>query len=274
MKILITNDDGYQAKGIQVLVRIMKKYGDVTVVAPKFHQSGMSMAVSLGYKPVAVKDMGDIDGARWIYVDGTPASAAKFAVDVVMKDDLPDLVVSGINHGSNASTALWYSGTIGAAREAAFAGIPSIGVSLDNMHRDADFTVVEELLPGVLDKLLPNLTEHKAVYNINFPDIPASEIKGVKICTQGVESWVNEFVKPEELSASVQAMLKDYGFNFEAKAEEGETVYFMAGDILPSPENDEHTDNWANDNGYIAITPQDLDNTDWKEYERLSKIEF
>ena len=274
MKILITNDDGYRAKGIAVLVKIMKKYGEVTVVAPKHHQSGMSMAVSLGYKPVAVKDLGMIDGVHWMYADGTPASAAKFAVDVVMKDDLPDLVVSGINHGSNASTAMWYSGTIGAAREGAFAGVPAIGVSLDNMHRDADFSVVEELLPGVLDKLLPNIVDHKTVYNINFPDIPASEIKGVKICTQGVECWENEFVKPEELPEPVRLMLKDYGFQFDAQAEEGETIYFMAGDIKASPENDETTDNWANDNGYIAITPQSLDNTDMEEYKRLSKIEF
>lgn len=273
MKILVTNDDGYQAKGIEVLVRIMKKYGDVTVVAPKFHQSGMSMAVSLGYKPVAVKDLGMRDGVRWIYVDGTPASAAKYAVDVVMKDSLPDLVLSGINHGSNASTAMWYSGTIGAAREAAFAGVPSIGVSLDNLQKDADFSVVEELLPSVLDKLLPNL-KRKVVYNINFPDIPASEVKGVKICTQGVESWVNEFVKPEDMPEPIKAMLKDYGFLLNTRPEEGETVYFMAGDIRPSADNDESTDNWANENGYIAITPQDLDNTDRKEYERLRKIEF
>ena len=157
MRILITNDDGYQAKGIATLVKIMKRFGDVTVVAPKQHKSGMSMAVSLGYKPIAVKDLGEIEGVHWHYVDGTPASAAKYAVDVLMADCKPDLALSGINHGSNTSTAMWYSGTIGAAREAAFAGVPSIGVSIDNMHRDADFSAVEQLLPAIIERLLASM---------------------------------------------------------------------------------------------------------------------
>lgn len=263
-RILITNDDGYQAKGIATLVKIMKNYGEVTVVAPKQHQSGMSMAVSLGYKPVAVKDLGMIDGAHWYYVDGTPASAAKYAVDHIFAGQKVDLALSGINHGSNASTAMWYSGTIGAARELAFAGIPSIGVSLDNMHRDADFTVVEQLLPGVIDKLLEAFEgDTNVLYNVNFPDLPAQQIKGVKVCRQGVEMWVDEFVKPEDL-----------GRTYDGPVEEGETIYYMAGDVCPDQKNDELTDNWANENGYIAITPQDLDNTHWKEFERLRALDI
>ena len=262
MRILITNDDGYQSKGIQSLVKIMKEYGDVTVVAPKQHQSGMSMAVSIGYKPVAVKDMGVVDGVHWNYVDGTPASAAKYAMDMLFVDEKPDLVLSGINHGSNASTAMWYSGTIGAAREAAMSGVPAIGVSLDNMSRDADFTVVEQLLPGILDKLLAHLpVDHAPLYNINFPDLPASQIKGVKVCSQGVERWEDEFVTPDQM-----------GRVEEVELEEGEVLYFMAGDVVPSPLNDEDTDNWANDNGYVAITPQDLDNTHWGDFENLKTI--
>ncbi len=262
MRILITNDDGYQSKGIQSLVKIMKEYGEVTVVAPKQHQSGMSMAVSIGYKPVAVKDMGVVDGVHWLYVDGTPASAAKYAMDMLFVDEKPDLVLSGINHGSNASTAMWYSGTIGAAREAAMSGVPAIGVSLDNMSRNADFTVVEQLLPGILDKLLAHLpADHAPLYNINFPDLPASQIKGVKVCSQGVERWEDEFVTLDQL-----------GRVEEVELEEGEVLYFMAGDVVPSPLNDEDTDNWANDNGYVAITPQDLDNTHWGDFENLKTI--
>ena len=259
-RILVTNDDGYQAKGIASLVKILKKYGEVTVVAPKQHQSGMSMAVSLGFKPIAVKDMGEKDGAHWYYVDGTPASAAKYAVDVLFENNKPDICFSGINHGSNASTAMWYSGTIGAAREAAMAGIPAIGVSLDNMHAQADFSVVEELLPDVLDSLLDKV-KPGVVYNINFPDIPAPEIKGVRVCKQGVEKWVNEFVTPESL-----------GFEMDVPLEEGEKLYLMAGDVVSDPENDEDTDNWANDNGFIAITPHDLDNTHFVEFERLKRL--
>ena len=105
MNILITNDDGYKSKGIKVLVEIMKKYGNVTVIAPKLHQSGMSMAVSLGFKQIAYKNLGD----GWHYVDATPASCVKFGLNTMFLDNFPDVVVSGINHGSNASTASCYS---------------------------------------------------------------------------------------------------------------------------------------------------------------------
>ena len=115
MRILITNDDGYQAKGIKVLADIMKEFGEVTVIAPKTHQSGMSMAVSLGFKQIAHKDL----GKGWHYVDATPASCVKFGLNTMFLDNYPDVVVSGINHGSNASTASCYSGTLGAAEEAA-----------------------------------------------------------------------------------------------------------------------------------------------------------
>ena len=273
MKILLTNDDGYQAKGLQTLVRIMKKYGEVTVVAPKKHQSGMSMAISLGLKPLAFKDLGMIDGVRWMYLDGTPASCAKFAMDEVFKDVKPDVVISGINHGLNSSTAMWYSGTIGAAREAALDGSQAIALSLDNLSKDADFTVVEERFPAIFEKLMANLPEGKNIfYNINFPDLPADKIRGVKVATQGRESWVNEFVPydPE--------LLEQYGLLFGSTAhdipepEDGEVYYMMAGDLLPSPQNDENTDNRLTEEGYVAITPHNLDNTDIDDFHRLSKI--
>ena len=273
MKILLTNDDGYQAKGIQALARIMKKYGEVTVVAPKKHQSGMSMAISLGLKPVAVKDLGIKDGVRWVYVDGTPASCAKFAIDVVFADAKPDVVISGINHGLNSSTAMWYSGTIGAAREGALGGAQALAVSLDNLSPDADFTVVEQLFPAIFEKLMANLPKGRSViYNINFPDLPADKIRGVKVATQGRESWVNEFLPYDA------ELLEQYGLLFGdtrtgiAKGEEGETLYMMAGEVVASSDNDESTDNRANEEGYIAITPQSMDNTDLEDYNRLNGI--
>ena len=113
MRILITNDDGYQAKGIKVLAEIMKKFGDVTVIAPKHHQSGMSMALSFGFKQIAYKELGD----GWHYIDATPASCVKFGLNTMFLDNFPDVVVSGINHGSNAASAVCYSGTLGAAAE-------------------------------------------------------------------------------------------------------------------------------------------------------------
>ena len=119
MNILITNDDGYSAKGIHVLAEIMCQFGNVTVIAPKTHQSGMSMAVSLGLKQIAYKELPDEKPGKWSYLDATPASCVKFGLNVPFLDHFPDVVVSGINHGSNAASAACYSGTLGAAEEAA-----------------------------------------------------------------------------------------------------------------------------------------------------------
>ena len=182
MRILITNDDGYNAKGIQVLASIMKQFGEITVIAPKKHQSGMSMAVSLGFKQIAHKDLGE----GWHYVDATPASCVKFGLNTMFLDNYPDVVVSGINHGSNASNASCYSGTLGAAEEAALNGIPAIGVSLDTLHPDADFSVVEKYFADIFIKLMENRpAKHGVYYNVNFPNIPAEEIKGIRVGYQG-----------------------------------------------------------------------------------------
>ena len=159
MRILITNDDGYNAKGIKVLAEIMKQFGEVTVIAPKTHQSGMSMAVSLGFKQIAHKDLGD----GWHYVDATPASCVKFGLNTMFLDNYPDVVVSGINHGSNASTASCYSGTLGAAEEAALNGIPAIGVSLDTLHPDADFSGVSAMLGDIFLKIMSDLPHKPGV---------------------------------------------------------------------------------------------------------------
>ena len=126
MEILLTNDDGYKARGLKELVEMMRPYGKLTIVAPKFHQSGMSMAVGLGYKPIAVKELEVSAGQRWWYVDDTPASCVKFALDNIYTDSRPDVIVSGINHGSNYASASLYSATVGAAQEGALAGILSL----------------------------------------------------------------------------------------------------------------------------------------------------
>lgn len=276
MKILITNDDGYQSKGIHTLVDILKPYGEVTVVAPKYHQSGMSMAVSLGFKPIAVKDLGVIDGARWYYVDGTPATAAKYAMDKIFPnpEDKPDVIVSGINHGSNSSTAAWYSGTIGAAREGSLAKVQAIAVSLDNLSRNADFSVVEELFPAIFEKLMANRNGRaNIIYNVNFPDLPSSKIKGVKAASQGSEMWIEEFIPwTEEIFTLLGTTPKEMGITKFPDAEPGEVRFMMAGSILADPNNTELTDNYANENAYVSITPMQMDNTDYSEIRRLQDI--
>ena len=270
MRILITNDDGYQAKGIKVLVEIMKQYGEVTVIAPKSHQSGMSMAVSLGFKQIAHKDLGD----GWHYVDATPASCVKFGLNTMFEDNYPDVVVSGINHGSNASVASCYSGTLGAAEEAALNGVPAIGVSLDSLHTDADFSGVSKYFGEIFSKLMSDLPKkHGVYYNVNFPDIPADQIKGVKTGYQGLGKWVKEFrewdveyykkygITPEALGQSSNPVL-----------EEGEELYMMVGEFMDDPRNTDEADHRIMADGYISITAHNVDCTDYQELERLKAI--
>ena len=270
MRILITNDDGYQAKGIKVLAKIMKQFGDVTVIAPKHHQSGMSMAVSLGFKQIAHKDLGD----GWHYVDATPASCVKFGLNTMFLDNFPDVVVSGINHGSNAATASCYSGTLGAAMEGALNGIPAIGVSLDTLHPDADFRGVAKYFGEIFSKLMKDWPEkHGVYYNVNFPNIPAEDIKGVRVGVQGMGRWVREFkewdlqhyakygITPEMLGQSSNPVL-----------EEGEDLYMMVGDFTDDPRNPDNADHRLVADGYISVVAHNLDCTDYEQTERLRQM--
>ncbi len=273
MKILVTNDDGFEAKGLSVLVDILRQYGDLTVVAPKRPQSGMSMAVSMGLKPLAVKRLTEEAGESWWYLDGTPASCIKFGLDNIFWPERPDLVVSGINHGSNAATASVYSGTIGAAMEGALNGIPAIGVSLDSFAKDADFSAVIRMLPGILDTLIPNLSRrHGSFYNINFPGIAADDIKGIKICHMGKAHWEREYRPYREFLTSVGHEPSKEDLNYLSDVQPGEEIYVMAGDFTDDGTNVYPADHQLLEEGYVTITPQNIDNTDYSEVERLGKI--
>lgn len=272
MNFLVTNDDGYAAQGIQALVRAVRQFGSVTVIAPKYHQSGMAMAVSMGFKPIAVKELGEIDGVRWIYLDGTPASCVKFGVDEVFTEGKPDLVISGINHGSNAATAACYSGTLGAAMEAAVNGIPAIGVSLDCMNTVADFSAVEALFPSILERIM-ELHDGKfgSFYNVNFPNIPADSIKGIRVGHMGIGHWEREFMDwdPSFFSKFGIDHTK-YGLATpDVECEEGERLYMMVGDFTDDPMNDDRSDHRLLEAGYISVVKHNFDNTDIKGSEAL-----
>ena len=277
MKILVTNDDGYRSKGIKSLATIMKKYGEVTVVAPKFHQSGTSMAVTLGFRPIAVRDFGDIDGVRWIYVDATPASCVKFAVDNVFTDGKPDLVVSGINHGANTATAACYSGTLGAVEEASLSGIPAIGVSLDSLSPDADFSAVEALFPDLLDRILASGCFSRGTFlNVNYPDLPVTEIKGVRLAHMGIGHWEKEFQEwdPDYLSRH-GIDITAYSYRWvDFVPEQGEELYFMVGTFVDDPVNTSEADHRLMKKGYVAVTVHNFDNTDRPLASKLRKAGF
>lgn len=268
MRILITNDDGYEAKGIKILAEIMSKFGEVTVIAPKKHQSGMAMALSLGFKQIAHKDLGN----GWHYVDATPASCVKFGLNTMFADNFPDVVVSGINHGSNASVAACYSGTLGAAQEAALNGIPAIGVSLDSLHPDADFSGVSAYFGQIFSEIMSDYPQKYGVfYNVNFPDIPTEEIKGVRIGSQGMGRWIKEYkewdVKHYEKYGITPEML---GQSSNPVLEEGEELYMMVGEFQDDPRNPANADHLLVANGYISVVAHNVDCTDYQETERLA----
>ena len=267
MRILITNDDGYEAKGIKVLADIMSRFGEVTVIAPKKHQSGMSMALSLGFKQIAHKDMGN----GWHYVDATPASCVKFGLNTMFLNDFPDVVVSGINHGSNASVASCYSGTLGAAAEAALNGIPAIGVSLDSLHPNPDFSGVSRYFGEIFAKLMDNYPDKYGIYyNVNFPDIPADQIKGVRAGSQGRGRWIKEYKEWDvEHYAKYGITPEMVGQSSNPALEEGEELYMMVGEFQDDPHNPADADHRLVQDGYISVVAHNVDCTDYQELERL-----
>lgn len=256
MNILISNDDAYTAKGIRTLVKILRPYGDILVVAPKQPQSGMAMAISMGGKPIAVKQISEAPHERWYYVDSTPSCCVKYGLDNILYPVRPDVVVSGINHGANYATAALYSATLGAAKEGAVNGIPAIGVSLDAWDEDADFSAVEEFFPLIFEKLIANWPKAGGVYyNINFPDLQADEIKGLGISHMGKVFWEEEF----------------QAYTGEVRLEPGESAVYMAGNLTEG-ENDDFADHRVVGKGYIALTAHNIDNTDYAEMARLKTI--
>lgn len=278
MKILISNDDGYRSPGIQVLADCLAPYGIITVVAPKYHQSAMSMSVSLGFKKLAYKPLPDMGPGDWSYLDATPATCVKFGLEYKYERRNPDVVVCGINHGSNAGTAANYSATLGATEEGALNGCKAIGVSICDYRPDADFSAIRILFPGIFKWLMDNWPENRygLLYNINFPALPADRIKGIRFSRQGRCHWVREF---RPWNDSILEKTKEFaGYaiwgQFDTPLEEGETAFTMAGDFIDDEPETGLADHRLNDEGWITITPNQLDRTDFEELGRLENKEI
>lgn len=275
LKILITNDDGYNARGLQVLANIMAAFGEVNVVAPKYHQSAMSMAVSLGFKKLAYKELPEKGPGQWCYLDATPASCVKFGLEYKYPSRNPDVVVTGINHGSNASTAANYSATLGSADEGALNGVRAIGVSVEDFNPDADLRAVEHYFPGIFRFLMDNWPEGRygLMYNVNFPRVPFDEIKGIRFTRQGLGHWVREFqgwdlerLKGYFVHGGLDVPLVD------PPLEEGETAYMMIGDFIDDEPETADADHRLNREGWITITPNNINRTDFDDLARLQAL--
>jgi 5'-nucleotidase len=237
--ILVSNDDGITSKGIRVLVSVMKRIGDVVVVAPDSPQSGMGHAITIG-ETLRLYEEDIFEDVLAFKSSGTPADCVKLAKHYVLKDRTPDLVVSGINHGSNTSISVLYSGTMSAAIEGALEGLPSIGFSLCDYSSKADFSHVEDWVERIACQVLERGIAKGVALNVNFPPKRNEQIKGIKICRQADAKWQEEFAE-----------------RFDPT---GRKYFWMAGNFV-NFDKGEDNDEWAIANNYISIVPCQYDLT-------------
>ena len=251
--ILVTNDDGITAPGIRYLIDIMKELGEVVVVAPDSPQSGKGHAVTLD-TTMYCDPMPSHNGATREYAcSGTPADCVKIAKHEVLNGHLPDLCVSGINHGSNASINVIYSGTMSAAIEAGTEGIPAIGFSLLDSSWNADFSQARSYIKSIAEKVLANGLPKGTVLNVNIPNIKKEEIKGVKVCRQARSRWIESFDKRVN--------------------PQGRVYYWMTGTFVNEDQGTD-TDQWALENGYISVVPIQFDLTAHQNIQELKQWDF
>ncbi|RDI15876.1 5'/3'-nucleotidase SurE [Flavobacterium sp. AG291] len=237
--ILVTNDDGITAPGIRALISVMKELGDVVVVAPDSPQSATGHAITINNTLSINKIDIDPDVELEYSCSGTPVDCVKFAVSEILKRK-PDLCVSGVNHGSNSSINVIYSGTMSAAVEAGIEGIPAIGFSLLDYNWDADFEPIKASIKKITEEVLENGLPEGVILNVNFPKLKEDEIKGIKICRQAKAMWQERFDKRQT------PMGKDY--------------YWLTGKFV-NLDHGEDTDEWALAHGYISIVPVQFDLT-------------
>lgn len=249
--ILVTNDDGITAPGLRSLVEAMKSLGEVVVVAPDSPQSGMGHAITIG-KPLRL-DKIEVHGEFLGYqCSGTPVDCVKLAVNKVLHRK-PDLCVSGINHGSNSSINVIYSGTMSAAMEGAIEGIPSIGFSLNAYNLDADFTASRHFATIIAKNILTTGMPDDTLLNVNLPDLPLNKIKGIKICRQALAKWEEEFD--------------------ERTDPRNRAYYWLTGKFINYDKGDD-TDEWALKNGYVSVVPVHYDFTAHHAFQHLNKIKW
>lgn len=246
--ILVTNDDGITAPGIAALIEVMKTLGDVVIVAPDKAQSGMGHAITINSTLRIHKTK--IYGVKAEYsCTGTPVDCIKFAVNKIM-DRKPDLCVSGINHGSNMSINVIYSGTMSAAVEGAIESIPSIGFSLCDFAIDADFTAAKKVVKTIAQKVLKNGLPLGVCLNVNIPKLKYELLKGIKVCRQARANWVEEF--DERVDPS------------------GHPYFWLTGKFDNYDAGKKDTDVWALENNYVSVVPTQFDMTAHKSIKAIT----
>lgn len=249
-RILITNDDGIYAPGIKALWSAMSELGDVTVVAPNREQSAVGHAITIS-DPLRVDEIKRSNGFKGFSVDGTPSDCVKIATQALLTDK-PDIIVSGINHGSNTGMNIIYSGTVSAATEGTMLNIPSVAISL-NSFDESDFDGAKAAAKAVVAHVLEKGLPEKTLLNVNVPAIPEDEIKGFKITQQGNAAFKDRFEKRED--------------------PRGKVYYWMTGHMI-DPDTETHMDHYAVLDGYISITPIHYRLTNHEFLDELSSWDF
>ncbi|HPV87908.1 MAG TPA: 5'/3'-nucleotidase SurE [Bacteroidales bacterium] len=252
MHILITNDDGYTSKGLQALIEMARGLGEITVVAPQHPQSAMSNAVSVG-KPLRMVSVNNPEkGIRRYYCSGTPVDCVKMALNLLFDRRKPDLLLSGINHGFNGSSAVLYSGTLAATREAALYKIPSLAFSLNDHHDNADFSASMYYGKKILKKFIEVPPSPYTYINVNIPQGSIEEIKGIRLCRFGMGVWIKE----------IESRMDPYGHPY----------YWMVGQYENLEPEDPECDHNLLAKHYVTIVPHQIDNTNYLELERLKDV--
>jgi 5'-nucleotidase len=237
--ILVTNDDGISAPGIGALIEVMKDMGDVVVVAPDKPQSGMGHAITIN-STLRINKVRIHDVMEEYSCTGTPVDCVKIAVNKLLSRK-PDLCVSGINHGSNMSINVIYSGTMSAAVEGAIESIPSIGFSLLNESIDADFSAAKKVVKVVAAQVLKHGLPPDVCLNVNIPKLDKDQIKGIRVCRQARANWIEELDERHDPS--------------------GKQYFWLTGKFDNFEKGKKDTDVWALENGYVSVVPTQFDMT-------------
>ncbi len=250
--ILVTNDDGVSSRGLNALIEVVKPFGRIVVVASEDSKSGMSHAITFKV-PLRISKIKEDENIEIYKCSGTPVDCVKLALNQIL-DKKPDFLVSGINHGSNSSVSIFYSGTMGSVIEGCFNDIPSIGFSITDRSHDIDLTMAEKYAKKIVENVVLNGLPDGTCLNVNFPAISIAQVKGVKICRQTKGVWKEEYDK------RVDPHDRDY--------------YWLTGNFNNYESDAEDTDEWALKNNYVSIVPVQIDLTSYSVIESLRKWDF
>lgn len=245
--ILVTNDDGIDASGIKALTDAARSLGKVLVVAPSDPQSGMSHAITVKV-PLRIKRLTEEEDLSIYKCHGTPVDCVKMAFNQLLHVK-PDLLVSGINHGSNASTSVFYSGTMGATLEGCINEVPSIGFSLLNLRNDADFTAAQHFARKIMQEVLQNGLPKGVCLNVNIPDGSLDSIAGIRVCRQNKGYWREEFDR------RMDPMGKHY--------------FWLTGNFHNTEPEATDTDEWALEHQFVSVVPMQIDLTSYETLKNL-----